>query len=140
MLRKTLLGAGLLALAGALVAALRGAPFPLVMWLGVLGLALIGGILLERGRYKPTQSGGHPGPDWVATGERFVDPDSGETVTVFYRPATGERRYVGRDPAYPVGGATASSARPRASGPTCVTATAAIATATAIAMNTAETP
>src|SRR5712671_4559177 len=36
-----------------------------------------------------------------------------------------------------VGGATSSSARPRASGPTCVTATAAIATITAIAANTA---
>src|SRR5207248_11342820 len=36
-----------------------------------------------------------------------------------------------------VGGATSSSARPRASGPTWVTATAAIATMTAIATNTA---
>src|SRR5204863_10083776 len=36
-----------------------------------------------------------------------------------------------------VGGATSSIARPRASGPTCVTATAAIATMTAIAANTA---
>jgi len=95
MLRKALLGAGLLALAGALVIALRGASFPLVMWLTVLGLALIGGILLERGRYKPSRPG-NPGPDWVATGERFVDPDSGETVAVFYQAATGERRYVGQ--------------------------------------------
>src|SRR5438132_6799734 len=36
-----------------------------------------------------------------------------------------------------VGGATSSSARPRASGPTLVTANAAIATITAIAANTA---
>src|SRR5438874_10921292 len=36
-----------------------------------------------------------------------------------------------------VGGATASRARARASGPTCVTATAAIATMTAMAANTA---
>src|SRR5579872_3096928 len=98
MLRKALLGAGVLMLAGAVVAALRGAPFPLVMWLVVLGLALVGGILLERGRYKPSLPT-NPGPDWVATGERFVDPSSGDTVTVFYRPATGERRYVGRGPA-----------------------------------------
>src|SRR5262249_33826058 len=39
-----------------------------------------------------------------------------------------------------VGGATSSSARPRASGPTCVTATAAIATIAAITMNTALRP
>src|SRR5712671_7743055 len=39
-----------------------------------------------------------------------------------------------------VGGATSSSARPRASGPTWVTATAAIATITAIATNTAVRP
>jgi hypothetical protein len=53
----------------------------------------LGGILFERGRYKPSEPR-QPGPDWVATGERFVDPASGEPVAVFYQPATGERRYV----------------------------------------------
>jgi hypothetical protein len=95
MLRRTLLAAGAIALVLAAAATLFGAPFPLVLWLAVLGAALVGGILLERGRYKPAAPD-RPGPDWVATDERFVDPQSGEEVTVFYRPATGERRYVGR--------------------------------------------
>jgi hypothetical protein len=30
----------------------------------------------------------------VSTNERFIDPESGKTVTVFYQPFTGERRYV----------------------------------------------
>ena len=50
-------------------------------------------ILIERWRYKPLAQR-PPGPDWQRTDERFVDPASGEPVTVFYQPATGERRYV----------------------------------------------
>jgi hypothetical protein len=56
---------------------------------------LLAALIFERGRYKPA-SPGHPGPDWVATDERFVDPESGAEVTVFYHPKSGERRYVGR--------------------------------------------
>jgi hypothetical protein len=95
MLRRTLLAIGVAALALAVAAALFRAPFPLVMWLTLLGAALVGGIIFERGRYKPAAPD-HPDSDWVATDERFIDPHSGEQVTVFYRPATGERRYVGR--------------------------------------------
>jgi hypothetical protein len=95
MLRAVLLAVGGAALALALAAAICHAPFPLVMWLTVIGIALVGGILFERGRYKPAVSG-HPGPGWIATDERFVDPQSGETVTVYYQPSTGERRYIGR--------------------------------------------
>jgi len=95
MLRSALLAIGGVALGGALVAGLAGAPFPLVVWLLLIGAVLVAGILFERGRYKRTERG-QPGADWVATDERFVDPDSGETVTVFYRPSTGERRYIGR--------------------------------------------
>jgi hypothetical protein len=95
VLRAVLLGLGVLALGGSLIAALHGAPFPVVFWLALIGAALVGGILFERGRYKPTTAG-HPGPGWIATGERFADPESGETVTVYYQPSTGERRYVGQ--------------------------------------------
>ena len=38
------------------------------------------------------------GPEWVATGERFVDPETGKLVTVYYHPATGERRYIAPPP------------------------------------------
>jgi hypothetical protein len=65
------------------------------MWLTVVGAALVGGILFEHGRYKPAAPD-HPGAGWVATGERFVDPESGREVAVYYQPTSGERRYVGR--------------------------------------------
>lgn len=94
-MRPVLFGIGLFLLAAAIVAALVGCPVPLVAWLALIGLALTAGIAFERGRYKPAAPG-RPGPDWVATDERFVDPASGETVTVFYQPTTGERRYVRR--------------------------------------------
>jgi hypothetical protein len=31
---------------------------------------------------------------WRATDERFIDPETGRLVTVWYDPATGDRRYV----------------------------------------------
>jgi hypothetical protein len=82
-----------LLLAAALVAALAGAPVVVVVWCGLVGLMLTAGIAFERGRYK-ANARGRPRPGWIATDERFVDPASGEAVTVFYQPATGERRYV----------------------------------------------
>ena len=32
--------------------------------------------------------------NWRATSEKFVDPETGELVTVWIDPTTGERRYV----------------------------------------------
>jgi hypothetical protein len=32
--------------------------------------------------------------DWHPTDEKFVDPESGRLVTVWFDPRTGERRYV----------------------------------------------
>lgn len=34
------------------------------------------------------------GGNWQPTDERFVDPETRKTVTVWFDPATGERRYV----------------------------------------------
>jgi hypothetical protein len=95
MLRPALLVLGLVALGAALTTGLAGAPLCVVVWTALIGALLVGGMLFERGRYKPAERGS-PGPDWVTTGEHFVDPGSGETVTVFYQPSTGERRYVSR--------------------------------------------
>ena len=93
MLRAAVLAAGAGMLAAAAVGALacwRGATiFTLAAW----GAILIGGVLIERWRYRPLTAD-RPGPDWQATPERFVDPESGRRVTVFFNPATGERRYV----------------------------------------------
>ena len=35
-----------------------------------------------------------PGPDWSATTERFIDPETDRSVQVWYNPATGQRRHV----------------------------------------------
>jgi len=82
---------GLLA-AGGLALALLGC-FPAAVGLAGWGLILIIGLLIERWRYKPLAER-RPGPDWTATDERFVDPETGKLVTVYYHPASGERRYV----------------------------------------------
>jgi hypothetical protein len=38
------------------------------------------------------------GGGWVKTAERFIDPDTGQPVDVFYNPASGERQYVSQEP------------------------------------------
>ena len=86
-----LLIAGLL-LAGGGALAMLGA-VPAAVGLTAWGLILIVGLLIERWRYKPLAERS-PGPDWTATDERFVDPETGKLVTVYYHPATGERRDV----------------------------------------------
>ena len=86
------LGAALLGLA--IFLATAGGRIGPALWLTAVGAMMIIGILFERGRYKPATPS-KPGHGWVATDERFVDPQSGETVTVYYQPSTGERRYVG---------------------------------------------
>jgi len=35
-----------------------------------------------------------PGPDWTFSGERFVDPSTGELLEVWQRARSGERAYV----------------------------------------------
>jgi hypothetical protein len=74
----------LLAACGAFAAAIGAA-----VWAAILLLAA----LFERWRYK-LLAARPPGPDWQDTGERFVDPESGKLVTVYFHPTTGERRYI----------------------------------------------
>lgn len=62
----------------------------------VTGIVFLG-IVFENFRYKRLQRG-VPGGGWQDTGERFVDPESGETVSVWFDPASGERRYVSGEP------------------------------------------
>jgi hypothetical protein len=90
--RLVLLGiAGLLVAGGAAMAALS--IFPAAIGLGAWGAILLLGLLIERWRYKPLGERS-PGPEWTATGERFVDPETGKLVAVYYHPGNGERRYV----------------------------------------------
>ncbi|MGH8221254.1 MAG: hypothetical protein ACREUT_22210 [Steroidobacteraceae bacterium] len=63
------------------------------------GLIVLVGIVFERWRYRNPAE--RPDGTWEATGERFVDPSSGEPVEVFFNPRTGERRYVAEKQAPP---------------------------------------
>jgi hypothetical protein len=76
----------------------------LALWVGTgtIGLLIVGAVvlltaLLERsyGSLVRRPTGG----DWRPTDERFVDPESGKLVTVWFDPSTGERRYVAEDDA-----------------------------------------
>ncbi len=58
----------------------------------VAGTIILVGTLFERWRYK-NKNAGAAGGNWQPTGERFVDPGSGQNVEVLYDPQTGERRY-----------------------------------------------
>ena len=60
---------------------------------GFVALILIW-LVFRSGGYKRQPLDAPPGKDWNFTGERFVDPQSGELVEVWYRPRTGERAYV----------------------------------------------
>ncbi len=63
----------------------------------IAGGVITAGTLLERVIYKPLLRE-RPGAGWVKTAERFIDPDTGQPVDVFYNPATGERQYVSQEP------------------------------------------
>ena len=93
MLRSIVLGLGVLALAAALVVLVLGGPLPIALWLGVAGAMLTAGLIHERVHYK-SLAARRPGPGWQRTAERFIDPESGKTVTVYVRPVDGERMYV----------------------------------------------
>jgi len=83
--------AGLLALGALALAVLR--CFPPAALLALWAMIFLIGLLIERWRYKPLVERS-PGPDWQVTDERFVDPETGKLVTVYFHPATGERRYI----------------------------------------------
>jgi hypothetical protein len=97
---RSVLRAALFVVCGILLAAagwsaFAGCTLGATLRLAVPGLVLLFALVVERWRYKPVTCR-PPGADWVPIQERFVDPESGKLVTVFYQPATGERRYVVR--------------------------------------------
>ena len=73
----------------ALVSGIIATSFVFIGWAAVLIIL----ILIERFRYKALVSK-RPGPGWERTTERFVDEETGRTVTVYIQPETGERAYV----------------------------------------------
>lgn len=58
----------------------------------LFGALLLLGTVFERWRYKPAKTAG--AAKGVATGERFVDSETGALMEVWYDAATGERSYV----------------------------------------------
>ncbi len=60
---------------------------PFLIWGGVLVVA----VLCERWRYRSKEH--NHDRQWQRTGERFEDPETGQTVEVHYDPVSGERRY-----------------------------------------------
>ncbi len=64
------------------------------IWLGGILLVALIWFFFRSGGYKRQPLDAPPGPDWVATDERFVDPSSGETLDVWFHPPSGERAYV----------------------------------------------
>jgi hypothetical protein len=93
LLRVGLLVFGGIMLAVAALGALAGGRLAAIIPLAVWGAIFAVSVLVERWRYKPLAND-RPGCDWQMTPERFVDPESGRLLTVFFNPATGERRYV----------------------------------------------
>jgi hypothetical protein len=60
-------------------------------------MLIFGGLIVITAALEPVygRADGRPrGNSWRATEERFVDPESGKLVTVWFDPETGERRYV----------------------------------------------
>lgn len=57
----------------------------------IFGAIFLLGTLFERWRYNNRNAS--LDADWEATGERFVDPETGKHMEVFYDPSSGERQY-----------------------------------------------
>ncbi len=92
MLRKSLITvAALISFLGA-AALVSGAAEPGIVFFAS-GVLLAAAVVLEQFRYKALERG-RPGPGWERTAERFVDDETGKTVTVYVEPETGERAYV----------------------------------------------
>jgi hypothetical protein len=84
----------LLALGGIAVWATGGGYFLLIFAAVVIVTALLEPIY--GGTVRQPAGGA-----WRPTDEKFVDPETGDLVTVWFDPATGERRYVSDGQAKP---------------------------------------
>src|ERR1700756_5118268 len=84
---------GGLFLVGAGIAVLTGVMVALLPQLIFGGLLLVVGLAIERWGYNPLLRPG-PDPRWKDTGERFVDPGSGQLTAVYFDPRDGERHYI----------------------------------------------
>jgi hypothetical protein len=86
----------LLLMAGIVTAIIGGVFVVFVPQLIVGGLLLLGGLAIERWRYKPVVRR-QPEPNWTDTGERFVDPETNALTAVYSDATSGERHYIAID-------------------------------------------
>jgi hypothetical protein len=61
---------------------------------GIAAALLLIWFFFRQGGYKRRPLDAPPGRDWTLTAERFLDPQSGEMLEVWYCAKTGERAYV----------------------------------------------
>lgn len=92
MLRNLLIALGGMAFLGGLTALVTGLcppGFVFALWGGLILL----GTIYEKVIYKPVETSA-PDGRWMKTPERFVDDLTGDHVTVYVDPVSGERKYV----------------------------------------------
>jgi hypothetical protein len=65
-----------------------------VFWVLIPAALVVIWLLFRSGGYKRRPLDAPPRGDWKFTGERFVDPQSGELLEVWFCARTGERAYV----------------------------------------------
>jgi hypothetical protein len=96
MRRLSLIGlvTGIVLIAFAIINAMLGSPRFVVVWLAGIGALALIGTVFERVRYKAVAPAPPLGLGWVETSEKFRDPATGGWVQVYFKPETGERRYV----------------------------------------------
>ncbi len=87
MLRPFLVGLGLVLVGLSFVG------WSFTFQLALAGWGLILAVMFEQRFYKRGEKT-LPGAGWQRTEEQFFDPQSGEPLTVYVKPETGERRYV----------------------------------------------
>ena len=92
LLARTLLAIGSIMLLAALALSLSGHA-GVAPQLTLFGFILTAGVAFERWIYKGN-SNGRPQPGWQATGERFIDPGSGQLTEVWFDPRSGQRHYL----------------------------------------------
>ncbi|HEX4052351.1 MAG TPA: hypothetical protein VHY19_15900 [Steroidobacteraceae bacterium] len=88
-----LIALALMAVGGRLI--LEGLHLPGI-YLLAMGVVVMAATFFERWRYGATAS--QAPAAWQRTDERFEDPESGRTMTVYFDPVSGERRYVSEAP------------------------------------------
>jgi len=94
MLRNGVLGVGVVLMLVGAALLLLARPGTVGIAPLAMGAAFVGGVLLERYRYRAIADAPPTEPGWEMMAERFVDPGTDELMIVWYNRRTGKRLYV----------------------------------------------